>query len=125
VPAQHCRAALGLLTGDFSISRHDAMKGDGMILETAILNVKSAETQAFEVAMHDARGLIAATPGFQRIEVRRCVEVPHRYLLLVWWDTLEAHTIGFRQSERYQAWRARLHHFYEPFPEVEHYGEPI
>jgi heme-degrading monooxygenase HmoA len=96
-----------------------------MILETAILNVKPGEAAAFEAAMGEARPLIAATPGFQRIEVRRCIEVESRYLLLVWWDTLQAHTVDFRQSERYQAWRALLHHFYEPFPDVEHYGAPI
>jgi heme-degrading monooxygenase HmoA len=96
-----------------------------MILETAILTIKPGQSQAFEAAMAEARPLIAATPGFQRIEVRPCVETADRYLLLVWWDTLQAHTVGFRQSERYEPWRNLLHHFYEPFPLVEHYGEPI
>lgn len=96
-----------------------------MILEVAVLNVRPGQPAAFEAAMSEARPLIAATPGFQRIEVRPCVETPDRYLLLVWWDTLEAHTEGFRQSERYQAWRALLHHFYDPFPLVEHYGASI
>jgi heme-degrading monooxygenase HmoA len=96
-----------------------------MILETAILSVKPGQSQAFEAAMAQARPLIAATPGFQRIEVRPCVETADRYLLLVWWDTLEAHTIGFRQSDRYEPWRQLLHHFYEPFPLVEHYAAPL
>jgi heme-degrading monooxygenase HmoA len=96
-----------------------------MILEVAVLNVRPGQSAAFEAAMSEARPLIAATPGFQRIEVRPCVETPDRYLLLVWWDTLEAHTEGFRQSERYPAWRALLHHFYDPFPLVEHYGASI
>lgn len=96
-----------------------------MILETAILSIRPGQSAVFEAAMTKARPLIAATPGFQRIEVRPCVETPDRYLLLVWWDTLEAHTVGFRQSERYQPWKALLHHFYDPFPLVEHYGEPI
>lgn len=96
-----------------------------MILETAILSIRPGQSAAFEAAMAQARPLIAATPGFQRIEVRPCVETGDRYLLLVWWDTLEAHTVGFRQSERYQSWKALLHHFYDPFPLVEHYGEPI
>jgi heme-degrading monooxygenase HmoA len=42
--------------------------------------------------------------------------------LLVWWDTLEAHTVGFRGSPEYQRWKALLHHFYQPFPSVEHYA---
>lgn len=96
-----------------------------MILEVAVLNVRPGQSAVFEAAMSEARPLIAATPGFQRIEVRPCVETPDRYLLLVWWDTLEAHTEGFRQSERYPAWRALLHHFYDPFPLVEHYGASI
>ena len=96
-----------------------------MILEHEILSVTPCESVAFEQAMLEARPLIAATPGFQKIEVRRCVETKDRYLLLVWWDTLEAHTDGFRKSERYQPWRNLLHHFYEPFPLVEHYARSI
>ena len=53
------------------------------------------------------------------------LERPSRYLLLVEWETLEDHTIGFRQSPRYEKWRALLHHFYDPFPVVEHFGEPV
>jgi heme-degrading monooxygenase HmoA len=75
--------------------------------------------------MTTARPLIAATPGFQSIELRPCVETPDRYLLLVAWDKLEDHIIGFRQSSRYEQWRALLHGFYDPFPTVEHYSPPI
>ncbi|HVZ01754.1 MAG TPA: antibiotic biosynthesis monooxygenase [Dongiaceae bacterium] len=96
-----------------------------MILESAILDVKPGEAAAFEAAMQQARPLIAATPGFVSIAVRRCVETPNRYLLLVEWETLEAHTIGFRQSDRYRHWRALLHHFYAPFPTVEHFEGDI
>jgi len=96
-----------------------------MILEHAVLHIKPGESHTFEKAMREARPLIAATPGFQKIEVRPCVETRDRYLLLVWWDTLEAHTDGFRKSERYQPWRNLLHHFYEPFPLVEHYARSI
>ncbi len=96
-----------------------------MILETAILSVKPGQGAAFETAMIEARSLIAASAGFRGIEVRPCVETADRYLLLVWWNTLEDHTVGFRQSARYQEWRSALHHFYDPFPLVEHYGPPI
>lgn len=96
-----------------------------MILETAILNVRKGEETAFEAALKAASPLIAATPGFKNLEVRRCVETPNHYLLLVRWQTLEAHTVGFRKSERYQKWRDLLHHFYDPFPTVEHYEEPL
>jgi heme-degrading monooxygenase HmoA len=93
-----------------------------MILESAILDVKPGEAPAFEAALQEARPLIAATPGFISIAVRRSIETPHRYLLLVEWERLEDHTIGFRQSPRYAQWKALLHHFYEPFPVVEHFG---
>ena len=96
-----------------------------MILESALLDVTPGEEAAFETAMKEARPLIAATPGFQSIEVRRCLETPNRYLLLVVWETLEDHTVGFRQSPRYEKWRALLHHFYDPFPRVEHFGDSI
>jgi heme-degrading monooxygenase HmoA len=96
-----------------------------MILEHAILNIKAGQSKEFEAAMAKARPLIEATPGFQKMELRACVETKDRYLLLVWWSTVEAHTVGFRQSDRYNEWRAALHHFYQPFPVVQHYSSPI
>jgi heme-degrading monooxygenase HmoA len=96
-----------------------------MILESALLDVKPGEEAAFEAAIKEARPLIAATPGFQSIEVRRCLETPTRYLLLVEWEKLEDHTVGFRQSARYEKWRALLHYFYDPFPRVEHFGQNV
>ena len=96
-----------------------------MILELAILDVRPAEEEAFEAAMREARPLIEATPGFAGIELRRCLEISNRYVLLVSWEKLEDHTMGFRQSDRYQAWRDLLHHFYDPFPTVQHYDEAL
>ena len=96
-----------------------------MILEAAILNVRPGQEAAFESAIRAAKPLIAATPGFVDIDVQRCLERPSNYLLLVRWETLEDHTVGFRESERYQEWRKALHHFYDPFPVVEHYGESV
>lgn len=92
-----------------------------MVLEVAILNVRPGEREAFESAFLRAQEIISASPGYQRHELRHCVEADHRYLLLVWWDSLESHTEGFRQSPEYQRWRELLHHFYDPFPTVEHY----
>lgn len=92
-----------------------------MILEVAILDIRSGESAAFEAAFREAQSILAASPGYSRHELRRCVERTGRYLLLVWWDSLESHTEGFRRSVDYQRWRELLHHFYDPFPEVEHY----
>jgi heme-degrading monooxygenase HmoA len=96
-----------------------------MILEVAALTVRPGDERAFEEALRRARPLIASSPGFGAIEVRRCIETANRYLLMVTWERLEDHTIGFRQSARYAEWRALLHHFYDPFPTVEHFDEPI
>jgi heme-degrading monooxygenase HmoA len=92
-----------------------------MILEVAMLNLKPGTSAAYEAAFAQAAQLIASMPGFVSHELQRCVEAPDRYVLLVRWQTLEDHTVGFRGSEAYQEWRRLLHHFYEPFPNVEHF----
>ena len=92
-----------------------------MILEAAFLNVIPGQDSAFEAAFGEAKSVISAMPGFAALELQRCVETQNRYLLLVKWATLEHHTIGFRTSPEYQRWKALLHHFYDPFPSVEHY----
>ncbi len=92
-----------------------------MILEVAILNIRSGLTSEFETAFQQAAPLIAAMPGYVSHELQKCVENSDRYILLVRWQKLEDHTIGFRQSPTYQQWRLLLHHFYDPFPVVEHY----
>ncbi|MDQ1564954.1 MAG: hypothetical protein QOI14_1905 [Actinomycetota bacterium] len=53
------------------------------------------------------------------------MESPNLYLLLVEWDSVEAHTDGFRTSPEYESWKALLHHFYDPFPVVEHFAEAM
>lgn len=92
-----------------------------MVLEHAVLEVIPTEEADFESAFAEARKIIAGSPGFRSLRLSRGVEQPHRYLLLVEWDTLEAHTEGFRGSPGYQTWSQLLHHFYDPFPTVEHY----
>lgn len=93
-----------------------------MILEVAILTVRDGAGDAFEAAFPEASLIIAAMPGCHSHELRRCIENPNQYILLVHWRHLEDHTVGFRQSAEYQQWRTLLHHFYDPFPTVEHYG---
>ncbi|NER32011.1 MAG: antibiotic biosynthesis monooxygenase, partial [Symploca sp. SIO1C4] len=56
-------------------------------------------------------------------ELKRCIEKPSRYILLVNWDKIEDHTVGFRGSSQYQEWKKLLHHYYDPFPNVEHYED--
>ncbi|MGH3599318.1 MAG: antibiotic biosynthesis monooxygenase family protein [Pseudonocardiaceae bacterium] len=92
-----------------------------MVLEHALLPVKPGEESSFEEAFTQAKKIIADMPGFQQLTLSRCVERPNTYLLLVEWDRLQDHTEGFRASAAYEEWRRLLHHFYEPFPVVEHY----
>lgn len=92
-----------------------------MILEVATLDVRWGQEAEFEAAFEEARGIIAAMPGYLGHELQRCVGKPSRYLLLVRWRRLEDHTVGFRGSAAYQDWKRLLHHFYDPFPVVEHY----
>ena len=91
------------------------------VLEVALLDVRTGQEPAFEDAFRKAQAIIASMPGYRSHELQRCVERANRYVLLVRWDTLEAHTQGFRGSPQYQRWKALLHHFYDPFPVVEHY----
>ncbi len=92
-----------------------------MILEIAQLQIKPGEAAGFEAAFSKAGHIISVMNGYLGHELQRCMENDHHYMLLVRWQTLEDHTVGFRQSVQYQEWRKLLHHFYDPFPTVLHY----
>jgi heme-degrading monooxygenase HmoA len=100
-----------------------AIEKISMILEAAFLQVKAGQGEAFEEAFRQASPIIASMKGYIAHELQKCIEVENKYLLLVQWETLEDHTIGFRGSAEYQDWKALLHHFYEPFPTVEHFNQ--
>jgi len=95
-----------------------------MILEHAVLDVIPGDERRFEQAFAEAKAIISSMPGFRWLRLEHCIEQPSRYLLLVEWERLEDHTEGFRGSPRYDEWRRLLHHFYDPFPTVDHY-EPV
>ncbi|WP_445637908.1 antibiotic biosynthesis monooxygenase [Nostoc sp. DSM 114161] len=92
-----------------------------MILEAAILNVKPGLEPDFESNFKKAAKIISSMNGYLSHELHRCIEVEGKYLLLVRWESLESHTVGFRGSVEYQEWKKLLHHFYDPFPTVEHF----
>jgi heme-degrading monooxygenase HmoA len=92
-----------------------------MILEVAILDVIPDQEKDFEAVFAKASSIISSMSGYVSHQLQHCVEKQNRYLLLVYWETLEAHTVGFRGSAEYQEWKRLLHHFYDPFPSVEHY----
>jgi len=92
-----------------------------MILEIAILDVRPGQEPAFENDFSRASQYISSIPGYVSHELHRCIEKPRRYILLARWTHLEAHTEGFRGSPQYSEWKRMLHHYYDPFPIVEHY----
>ena len=92
-----------------------------MILEVAILNVKKGLSEDFEKNFKKAERIISSMNGYISHQLKKCLEQEDKYILLVNWETIEDHEIGFRKSDEYQQWKELLHHFYEPFPTVEHY----
>ena len=94
-----------------------------MILEAAQLQVRPDQSEAFEAAFREAQAIIASMPGYRSHELQRCLEREGHYLLLVRWDSVAAHEEGFRRSPGYQQWKKLLHHFYDPFPTVNHYEQ--
>ena len=96
-------------------------QGSIMILEVAPLQIIPGQAAAFEQAFEQAQCIISTQPGYAGHQLQRSLTDPHRYLLLVNWQRLEDHTQGFRGSPQYQEWKALLHHFYDPFPTVEHF----
>lgn len=92
-----------------------------MVLEAAMLSIKPGMTEEFEDSFREASPLIASIDGYLGHELQRCLEDDCKYLLLVRWRSLEDHTEGFRESPQYQQWKALLHHYYSPFPAVEHF----
>ncbi|MGD0313383.1 MAG: antibiotic biosynthesis monooxygenase [Acidimicrobiales bacterium] len=95
-----------------------------MVLEHAVITVRKGASEAFEAALEQARAVIAGSPGFRSLSLHRGVEDPDRYLLLVEWEALEDHVVGFRESERFTQWRALIGPFFDSPPLVDHF-EPV
>lgn len=92
-----------------------------MILEVAILNIKQGLQNNFEQDFALASKYISSIDGYIGHTLRKCVEHENQYILLVDWENIESHEIGFRKSKVYPKWKELLHKYYEPFPTVEHY----
>jgi len=96
-----------------------------LIVQHSILRIRQDVSDGFEAALRDAIPLIAATPGFRGIEVRPACETVGFYLLQVFWDDIACHRDGFHKSERFQQVKDMLLPFYEPWPDVSYFGEPV
>jgi heme-degrading monooxygenase HmoA len=91
-----------------------------MVLEHALITIRPGTADEFEDALRRARPIIAASHGFISLELHRGIEAPDRYLLLVEWDTIDDHLVGFRQSEAFPQWRALIGPYFESPPVVDH-----
>ncbi len=92
-----------------------------MILELATIDIKQGTNADFETNLAQAQYVISKSEGYIGHEFQKCMERDNRYILLIKWTTLEAHTEGFRGSELFKEWRALIGPFFENPPLVEHY----
>jgi heme-degrading monooxygenase HmoA len=94
-----------------------------MVLEIADLTVVPERADAFADAVRQGIAFVAATPGFRTARLTRGVETPNRFVLLIEWDSVEAHNVGFRESENFGKWRGVIGEFLAGPPHVEHVTE--
>ena len=95
-----------------------------MIHELADIQIRPGTQAEFEAAIaHGVNTVIALAQGFEGYEIRKGIEAPERYLLMIRWTTLEDHTVGFRQSEAFAQWRAIVGPYFAQPPVVQHFAD--
>ncbi|MGI5452176.1 antibiotic biosynthesis monooxygenase family protein [Streptomyces sp. CA-249302] len=94
-----------------------------MVVEHAELTVAAGREAEFQEVFGKAREVLAEADGFRWAELLRCEERPRTFLLLVGWESVEAHMVGFRESERFGRWRALVGPFFAEPPAVTHFHE--
>jgi heme-degrading monooxygenase HmoA len=92
-----------------------------MVLEVALIDIAPGQEDAFAAAYVGARELVAGTPGCRSVRMTRGIESPSRFVLLIEWDSVEAHLENFRNSERFPKWRAEIGPYLAGEPLVEHF----
>ena len=93
-----------------------------MILELADIRIHPGQQAAFDEAIQRGiKDVISKAKGFQGYKVNKGIESPERYILQIFWDTLENHTVDFRQSTAFADWRAIVGPFFAGPPTVEHF----
>ena len=94
-----------------------------MILEIADIHIQPGRQAEFDGAIQ--RGVtevIAKAKGFNGFKINKGVESPERYILMVFWETLENHTIDFRESPAFAEWRGIVGPYFAMPPVVEHFN---
>lgn len=94
-----------------------------MVLEIADITVLPGTDEEFAAAVREGIRYVSDTPGFRTARLTKGIETPGRFVLLIEWDSVEAHTVGFRQSENYGRWRGHIGPFLDGEPSVEHFDE--
>lgn len=94
-----------------------------MILETAVFSIYPGQAEQFRAAFAEGRQFVETSKGFQKLEMRQGIEAPDSFILVVWWQTLEDHTIVFKQSDNFTKWRAVVGHFFAHPPVVNHFRD--
>jgi heme-degrading monooxygenase HmoA len=93
-----------------------------MVLEIADIRIRPGTQSEFDLAIQNAvASVLSKAEGFRGYKINRGIESPERYLLMVFWDTLENHTIDFRGSPAFAQWRAMVGPFFAAAPSVEHF----
>ncbi len=93
-----------------------------MILELADIRVQPGKQAEFDVAIRKGvETVIAKAKGFRGYKINKGIETPERYVLMIFWETLENHTVDFRGSPAFQEWRAIVGPFFAAPPAVEHF----
>jgi heme-degrading monooxygenase HmoA len=96
-----------------------------MVIEHGAIDIVPGQEADFEAAFAKAAKIIAKSPGFRFVRIARGIERPSAYLLLVGWDSLDDHLIGFRGSELLGQWRALIGPYFDGVPVIEHYEGDI
>jgi heme-degrading monooxygenase HmoA len=94
-----------------------------MVLEVADITVLPGTQEEFSAAVREGIRYVSDTPGFRNARLTRGIESPGRFVLLIEWDSVEAHTVGFRESENFRRWRGLIGPFLDGEPRVEHFDE--
>jgi len=93
-----------------------------LILEIADIRIAPGQQAAFEAAIqHGLTTVASQAKGYRGWKVNHSVESPERYVLMIFWDTLEDHTVGFRQGPLFAQWRAIVGPYFAQPPAVEHF----
>lgn len=96
-----------------------------MVTEIADFRVLAESQEQFADAVREGLKYVSDTPGFRKARLTRSAETPTRFVLMVEWDTIESHTVGFRESENFPRWRAVVGPYFDGAPNVEHFNDAV